>query len=109
MRGLTDRVICPVYTKDIRPCWHQFVIRTEKKKELCSFLSENGIGNGTFYPVPLHKQKAFNKNNCVNSDIELEVAEMVCSQTVCLPIYPELKDEQTDYVIETVNSFFEER
>ncbi len=109
LKGLTDRVIFPHYKDDYRSCWHQFVIRTDYKMELCRFLSENGVGNGTFYPVPLHKQKAFNMGNSVNSDACLEVAERICSQTVCLPIFPELTEKQTDYVIETVNRFFEDK
>ena len=63
MNALTEKVIRPKYGNDIMPCWHQFVIRSSFKKELCAYLSENGIGNGTFYPVPLHKQKAFDKTN----------------------------------------------
>ncbi|MCR5688318.1 MAG: DegT/DnrJ/EryC1/StrS family aminotransferase [Lachnospiraceae bacterium] len=105
--GLTDKVIRPSYSEDIKPCWHQFVIRSEHKSELCSFLTENGVGNGSFYPVPLHQQKAFNKDNSRICGPSLPVAEMICRQTVCLPIFPEMTAEQIDCVIDTVNRFYE--
>ena len=105
--GLTDKVIRPKYSDDIKPCWHQFVVRSEYKSELCSFLSENGVGNGTFYPVPLHQQKAFNPGNSRVSGSSLPVAEKICRQSVCLPIFPEMTDDQIQYVIDTVNRFYE--
>lgn len=64
--GLTNKLRRPVYSSDVRPCWHQFVVRSDYKQELCSYLTEHGVGNGTFYPVPLHKQKAFHALNCKN-------------------------------------------
>lgn len=105
--GLSEKVKLPQYSSDLKPCWHQFVIRSRYKEELCSYLSENGVGNGTFYPIPLHKQKAFNKNNCKNPGASLPVAEEISSQSVCLPIFPEMTDEMVQYVIATVNKFYE--
>ncbi len=107
--GLSEKIIKPVYSDDIKPCWHQFVVRSDYKSELCSYLSENGVGNGTFYPVPLHKQKAFNRSNSRISGNGLPVAEMISSQSVCLPIFPEMTDEQIQYVIDTINRFYETR
>lgn len=107
--GLTDKVRKPIYSNDIKTCWHQFVICSQYKEELCAFLSSNGVGNGTFYPVPLHKQKAFNKDNCKNPDVYLPVAEKVASQSVCLPIFPEMTNEQVQYVVDVVNKFYEDK
>ena len=109
LNNLSDKIIKPVYSNDIKPCWHQFVVRSSYKTELCKYLSENNIGNGSFYPVPLHKQKAFDNNNCGNYGMKLPVAEEVSLQSVCLPIFPEMTDEQVYYVIEKVNSFYEDK
>ena len=79
------------------------------EEELCEYLTAHGVGNGTFYPVPLHKQKAFNTYNCKNPGVSLPVAEEIASQTVCLPVFPEMTDEQVRYVIEMVNSFYKEK
>ena len=107
--GLTKAVQCPDYSGERVPCWHQFVILSAYKEKLCRYLGEHGIGSGTFYPVPLHRQKAFNAENCKNAGASLPTAEKISAQSVCLPIYPELSDEQVDYVIEIVNGFYEER
>ena len=107
--GLTDKLRRPVYGTETKPCWHQFVVRSEYKSELCAYLSENGVGNGTFYPVPLHNQKAFSTSNCKNPGVSLPVAEEISSQSVCLPIFPEMTDEQVQFVIDTVNKFYEDK
>lgn len=107
--GLTDKLRKPIYSSDIKSCWHQFVVRSKYKQELCSYLSQNGIGNGTFYPVPLHKQKAFNASNCGNPNAYLPVAEELSLQSVCLPIFPEMTDAQVQYVIDMTNKFYEEK
>ena len=107
LNGLTSKLRKPEYSSDIKPCWHQFVVRSDYKGKLCEYLSEHGVGNGTFYPVPLHKQKAFNAFNCKNPGASLPVAEEIASQTVCLPVFPEMTDSQVEYVIDTVNKFYE--
>lgn len=101
-QGLCDRVVKPGTGAENRSCWHQYVIRTEKKAELCAFLNEQGIGVGTFYPIPLHQQKAFDDFGGVS----FPEAEKAAAETVCLPIFPELTDAEVDYVIEQVNRFF---
>lgn len=103
---LTNAVKKPIYDNNCSPCFHQYAILTDHKKELIDNLAAHGIGTGNFYPVPLHKQKAFNKINCGNYGVTLPVAEEVCNKVVCLPIYPELLDCQVDYVIDVVNDFF---
>ncbi len=104
--GLTEKVKKPNYSDNIKPCWHQFAILSDKKKELCTFLSENGVGNGSFYPVPLYKQKAFNAENSRVSGGCLPIVDRICEQSVCLPIFPEMTGEQVAYVIDTVNKFY---
>lgn len=109
LKRLTDKIKRPIYSKDNKTCWHQFVICTDYKQELCRYLAEHEIGSGTFYPVPLHQQKAFNKRNCKNPGVYLPIAEKISLQSVCLPIFPELTEEQVEYVIKTINQFYVER
>lgn len=89
---------------DTVPCWHQYAILTEEKEALINFLGEQGIGAGSFYPVPLHLQKAFYSLGYQVGDIPN--AERICSQSVCLPIFPELTEEEQDYVIDTIRKFY---
>lgn len=104
---LCDAVKKPNYMADTVPCWHQYVITTPYKYELCSYLQDHQVGSGTFYPVPLHLQKAFSYLGYQPGS--LPIAEKISTQSVCLPIFPELTQEETEYVIKTVNSYFADR
>ena len=109
LAGLDQAIVRPVYDENNQTCWHQFVVRSAYKQELCDYLAKHDIGCGTFYPVPMHKQKAFMTAPYRIPKEGLPVAEEISSQSVCLPIFPELTDEQVQYVIDTVNQFYEEK
>jgi len=101
--GLKDVVLTPVPPKDGVGCHHQYVIRTKQKDELSAFLAKKGIGTGAFYPVPLHLQKAFNYLGHKEGD--MPVSEKLSKETVCLPIFPELLDEEAEAVILAIKEF----
>ena len=103
-KNLCGQVVAPAAKAEGRHCWHQYVIRTECKEELCAHLNKCGIGVGTFYPIPLHLQKAFDYLGYKKGD--LPYAEMAASETVCLPIFPELAQSEMEYVVQQVNNFF---
>lgn len=83
--------------------WHQYAILHPQKDALIRFLAENGVAAGVFYPVPLHLQKAFTSLGYRPGD--LPRAEQACAQSVCLPIFPELAEEELQYVADTVRRF----
>ncbi len=89
-----------------RHCWHQFAVMCDKKEELIAYLAEHGIGTGAFYPVPLHLQKVFTELGYKEGD--LPVAESLCRRSVCLPVFPELTEEEVSYIIGTIHAFFRE-
>ncbi len=93
--------------EDRESCWHQYAILTEHKEELISYLGEQGVGAGVFYPVPLHLQKAFRGLGYREGD--LPVAEDICKKSVCLPMFPELTAEEVSYVTDMIKKFFAER
>lgn len=102
--NLCASVVKPTICSDGKHCWHQYVIRTTHKEALCAFLNERGIGVGTFYPIPLHLQKAFDDLGYQEGDFPN--AERAAKETVCLPIFPELMPEEMAYVVQQVNTFF---
>lgn len=89
----------------VHNCWHQFVLLTDRKDELIQWMGQKGIGVGAFYPIPLHLQKAFASLNYQEGD--LPVAEQTCKQSVCLPVFPELTQEEIEYIIQAIKEFFE--
>lgn len=102
--GKCSGVITPKVKEGVTAVWHQYAFRCEKKDEMGNFLASKGVGSAAFYPVPLHLQKAFEYLNYKEGD--LPVAEMLTKQTVCLPIFPELTDEELQYIVDSVKEFF---
>lgn len=105
-KGLSSQVVTPRAAGDGVHCWHQYVIRTQKKEALCAFLNEQGIGVGTFYPIPLHLQPAFSYLGYQPG--AFPQAERAAQETVCLPMFPELEEKELKYIIGAVNQFFQD-
>ncbi|MFQ2204729.1 DegT/DnrJ/EryC1/StrS family aminotransferase [Aeromonas hydrophila] len=81
--------------------WHLFVIRCKQRDALQNWLFENGIQTLIHYPVPPHKQKAFDKY----SQYELPVTEMLHAEVLSLPMDPSLSADSINKVIKIVNDF----
>ncbi|NLI20872.1 MAG: DegT/DnrJ/EryC1/StrS family aminotransferase [Clostridiales bacterium] len=94
----------PLEPDGMKPCWHQYAVMSEDKPGLVAFLGEAGIGTGAFYPVPLHLQKVFQPLGYREGSLPL--AEQACRQSVCLPVYPELSQEEQQYVIDAIRRFY---
>lgn len=103
--GSCSEVITPQIKDKVTAVWHQYAFRCKKKDEMGNFLASKGVGSAAFYPVPLHLQKAFEYLGYQEGD--LPVAEMLTKQTVCLPIFPELKEEELQYIVACIKEFFE--
>jgi dTDP-4-amino-4,6-dideoxygalactose transaminase len=102
--GLEDVVELP-YEKEDRHIYNQFVIRVgERRDDLRGFLSDAGIGTEVYYPVPLHLQACFSDLNYKKGDFPQ--SEHAALHTLALPIYPELSDDQIEYVVEKIKAFY---
>jgi dTDP-4-amino-4,6-dideoxygalactose transaminase len=78
--------------------YNQFIVRVEKRDETRAFLGENEIGSEIYYPVPFHRQECFQYLNCKDTDFPNANAFSV--QSIALPIFPELNEEQIKFVVE---------
>jgi dTDP-4-amino-4,6-dideoxygalactose transaminase len=79
---------------------HLFVVRHPRRDALARALRARGIGTLIHYPIPLHLQPAFAWLGGRPGD--LPVAETAASEVLSLPLYPELRDEQAQAVVEAV-------
>ena len=85
--------------------YNQFVIRTARRDALREYLQEKSIGCEVYYPVCLHQQECLDPLGAYSSQ-SFPVAEQASRDSLALPIYPELSDEQQEYVVETITDFF---
>jgi dTDP-4-amino-4,6-dideoxygalactose transaminase len=83
--------------------FHLYVIRTDRRDELKKFLESNGVSCGVHYPIPIHCQGAYKNNN----NRKLPITEMLSKQILSLPMYPELTEEQIEYICLKVGEFYQ--
>lgn len=102
-----DGVVLPFEAHNVKHVYHLYVLQTEQRDALASYLNEQGISTGLHYPVPLHLQNCFKHLGYKKGDFP--VSEQLGEQCLSLPMYPEMTDEQIDYVIQHVNAFFAQK
>lgn len=81
--------------------WHLFVIRTAKRAALQQYLTDNGIQTLIHYPIPPHKQQAYQELNFLS----LPITEKIHDEVLSLPISPVLTKKEVQKVVETINLF----
>ena len=84
--------------------YHTFIIQTKYRDELKKFLADNGVDTKVHYPIPIHFQKAAKGLGYKKGSFP--VTERQVKTILSLPVYPELTDEQVNYVCEKIIEFF---
>lgn len=97
-----EKIILPFASSDEREnVWHLFVIRTDNREKLQTYLQENGIQTLIHYPIPPHKQKAYKYYN----NLSFPITEKIHDEVLSLPISPVMKNEEVEKVIEILNKY----
>ena len=102
--ALIGKIEPPAVTAGYRHTWNQYVIRAPRRDQLKQFLGEHGVGTEIYYPVPLHRQRCFAYLGYGDGDFP--VAEAAAREVLALPIFPELQQEQIQYVVDRIAAFY---
>ena len=86
-----------------RAVYHLYVVRTQDREGLMAHLGKSGIGTGIHYPIPLHRQRAYESLGYKVEDFP--VTEKVASEIVSLPMFPNLTADQQGRVVNEVARF----
>jgi dTDP-4-amino-4,6-dideoxygalactose transaminase len=94
-------IILPKINNKQGHVWHLFVIRTSSREKLQSYLSNKGVQTLIHYPIPVHKQLAYNKYKKLSFPITEEIHRDILS----LPISPVVTAEEMKFVVDTINKW----
>ncbi|WP_273403399.1 DegT/DnrJ/EryC1/StrS family aminotransferase [Campylobacter avium] len=94
-------IILPYYDSESSHVWHLFVIRTQKRDELQSYLSSKEIQTIIHYPIPPHKQACYQEFG----HLSLPITEQIHKEVLSLPISPVMSMQEADFVVKTLNEF----
>lgn len=95
------KITLPKRTEPLSHVWHQFVIRTEKRDQFQKYLETHGIETLIHYPVPPHKQAAFQHWN----HLSFPVTEKIHREVLSLPVHQCLTQKEIQYIVEVCNGY----
>ena len=105
--GLNEKIRTPIIrhpqTMQNPHIFNQYVIRTERRDELQSFLEAQGIASGVYYPIPFHLQECFQYLGGKKGDFP--VSETAAKEVLALPVYPGMTSGMQERVIEQIEAF----
>lgn len=95
--GSTDPYDCHVF--------HQYTLKITngKRDALVQYLNDNDIPCGVYYPIPLHKQKAYLDDRY--KEVDFQVTNQLVKEVISLPMHTELDDEQIDHITAMIIDF----
>ena len=101
------KIEVPFRDNNNKHVFHQYtlIINDANRDELSQFLTEQGVPNMIYYPVPAHRQKMFDAFG--GSDFNLPTTDWLTERVISLPIHTELDEEQQQFICNKVLSFLE--
>jgi dTDP-4-amino-4,6-dideoxygalactose transaminase len=102
--NLPETVVPIIEAKEAKHAYYMYVIKTPLRDQLMEYMKERGISCGIHYPIPLHLQLAYSHLSYKEGDYP--IAEKLSKEILSIPVYPELTDEQLNYIVNSINQFF---
>jgi dTDP-4-amino-4,6-dideoxygalactose transaminase len=100
-----DGVEPPFEAKYAKHVYHVYAVRVPRRDEMIDFLNEKDVHCAIHYPAPLHLQEAYASLGYKKG--AFPVAEKAASESISLPMYPELAQRQIEAVVDAIRRFME--
>jgi dTDP-4-amino-4,6-dideoxygalactose transaminase len=98
------QVIHPEVQAGADHVYHQYTIRAKRRDALQAALRQSGIQTAVHYPIPLHQQPTL--RSTISAKHTFKESTRACREILCLPIHPELTEEQIGWIVDRVNRFY---
>lgn len=102
-----EEVKTPKVLPGYKHVFHLYMIVCERRNELQQFLQRKGVQIGIHYPVPIHLQKCYRDLGYKKGDFP--IVEGLAGKILSLPMFPELSEEQIQYVTLCIKDFYSKR
>ncbi len=97
-------LVPPFIREDTRHIFHQYVVRVPQHRDaLIKHLNNKGVGTKIYYPIPLHRQECFGYLGYKEG--AFPEGERAARETLALPCFPELTEDQQQYVVDAISTF----
>ena len=103
-KTIADGVVLPWTHPHAEHVFHQYVIRAPRRDDLRAYLTGLSIGSEIYYPLCLHQQAALTSLGYKTGDFP--ESERAAAEVLALPIYPELRDDEQQTVVEAIRAFY---
>ena len=101
---VADGLVLPCVHPRAQHVFHQYVVRAPRRDELRAYLTAQGIGSEIYYPLCLHQQAALLHLGYSTGDFPH--AERAAAEVLALPLYPELREDEQQTVVDAIRSFY---
>jgi dTDP-4-amino-4,6-dideoxygalactose transaminase len=102
--GLDGVVRLPAELAGRGHTYHQFIVRVPRRDVLREYLAKHGVFTEVYYPISLHQQPCF--ASLGHREGSFPEAEKAQTEVLALPIFPELRTEEQERVVEGIAGFF---
>lgn len=96
-----EDIVLPGEASGCKHVYHQFTILSEARDRISRALTDHGIASAIYYPVPLHLQDVFARENVYRG--EFRITERCAGKVLSLPIFPELREDEVLQISEVIN------
>ena len=101
---IADGLVLPYTHPRAQHVFHQYVLRAPRRDKLRAFLTSQGIGSEVYYPLCLHQQQALLHLGYRTGDFP--ESERAAAEVIALPLYPELREDEQQVVVEAIRTFY---